>query len=157
MQAATARLSVTTIAFKDGVMAGDTQITSDTLIYRAQKIYKLPDGGLVGGCGPWSKAYKAIAWMLDGEKGESPKFEDAMIVIAKPDGSLWMADDDFPAYPLLDKYIAVGCGAQAAMLAMNDGATAVEAIQKVCKLDSHTSAPVQYLSITKTHKKKKTK
>ena len=154
MQAHNAGLDVTTVAVKDGVMAGDTQITSDTVIYRAQKIYKLPGGGLIGGCGAWSKAYQAIDWMLGGSKGESPRFDGAQVLIAKPDGSLWLADDEFPAYPLLDKFVAIGCGAQAAMLAMSDGSSAVEAIQKVSKLDSHTSAPVQYLSITKNNNKK---
>lgn len=147
-------LSVTTVAFKEGTMAGDTQITAETTIYRAQKIYKTPDGSLVGGCGAWSKAYQALDWMLNGEKGDSPKFDGAQILIARPDGSLWIADDEFPAYPLLDKFIAVGCGAQAAMLAMSDGSSAVEAIQKVSKLDAHTSSPVQYLSLKKTTTRK---
>lgn len=145
---------MTTIAYRDGVMAGDTQLTADTTIYRGKKVYSLPNGSLVGGCGTWSKAYMAIDWLLSGEKGESPKFDDAQLLIVKPDGSIWVADAEFPAYPLLNKYLAVGCGAQAAMLAMNNGASAVEAVKQVSKVDSHTSPPVQFLSIEKLTKKK---
>ena len=150
---------MTTIAFKPPTMAGDTQITADTVVYRAQKIYKLPDGSIAGGCGSWAKAYLAISWLLNGEKGDSPRFDGAQVLIAKPDGSLWLADDEFPAYPLLDKQAAIGCGAQAAMLAMNNGASAIEAVQQVAKVDANTSAPVQFLSIAvkKTTKKQRVK
>jgi hypothetical protein len=149
VQAATIGADVTTAAYKDGTMAADTQLTAGTLIYRAQKVYQLPDGGVVSATGQWSKCYAAIDWLVKGRKGEAPSFKDCQLLIVKKGGSVWLADDYFPEYPVQDAYIAIGCGAQAAMVAMASGASSIEAVQQVAKLDANTSGPVQYLSIKK--------
>lgn len=137
---------MTTVAFRDGCMAADTQVTGDFVV-RAQKIMRLPDGGVAGGCGLWSRAYAGLRWLADGEQGEPPKIKGATLLIAKADGSLWLAEGEFPAYPLLDKYTAIGAGAMAAMTAMNGGASAGEAVKAAARLDAMTSDPVQQLKI----------
>lgn len=144
---------MTTIAYKDGIIAGDTQLSADNVIYRVCKIYQTPDGGLVGGCGEWNKAYAAIDWLLNGKVGEPPEFKEAQLLLIDHKGALWFADESFPAYPILDKHAAIGCGAQAAMLAMNAGATAIEAVRQVISVDSGTSAPVLFLGLEKKRKK----
>jgi len=154
VQAATIGADVTTAAYKDGTMAADTQLTAGTMIYRTQKVYQLPDGGLVSATGQWSRCYAAIDWLVKGRKGEAPSFKDCQLLIVKKDGSVWLADDYFPEYPIQDTQVAIGCGAQAAMVAMESGATAIEAVQRVAKLDANTSGPVQYLSIKKNNNKK---
>jgi hypothetical protein len=127
-------------------MAADTQLTGDYR-YRVQKIVGLPDGGIAGGAGIWSRAYAGLSWLASGEVTEPPKIKGATILILRPDGSLWIAEGDWPAYPLLDKQAAIGCGCQAAMQAMVDGSSPGEAIKKVCKLDAFTGEPVQVLSL----------
>lgn len=137
---------MTTIACKDGCMAADTQLTGD-YVYRAQKLVRLPNGGIAGGAGEWPRAYSALSWLANGEQGDPPAFKKAEVLILQPDGSLWLAEEAFPAYPLLDKAAAIGSGAQAAMLAMLGGASAVEAVKAVAKFEPNTSEPVQMLSI----------
>lgn len=141
---------MTTIAFKDGVMAADTQITSDYAIH-APKIFRLPDGGVAGGAGDWSRAYAGIKWLMEGEKGDPPNLGDADILIARADGTLWKANEEFPAYPLLDKMAAIGCGALAAIVAMRGGSTAVEAVQAVAVSDIYTNDPVMSMAVEPTH------
>lgn len=136
---------MTTVAVKDGVMAADTQITSDYAIH-APKLFRLPDGGVAGGAGDWSRAYAGIKWLMEGERGDPPNLSDADILILRPDGSIWKANEEFPAYPLLDKVAAIGCGSLAAMVAMRGGASAVEAVMSVAASDVYTNAPVMSMT-----------
>lgn len=153
---------MTVIAFKDGVMAADTQITSHNHKNRAQKIVRLPDGGVAGGCGLWCTAYGVLKWLADGgslddpsllfrEKEWAPSVKEAQVLIARPDGTLWLLEDDFPAYPLMDGFAAVGCGADAAVMAMRSGASAVEAVNAVTEQDALCSAPVQSMELQDTY------
>lgn len=143
---------MTTIAVKDGVMAADTQLSSST-IHRVQKIYPLPGGGCVGGCGEWSKAYAAISWLLGGRQGESPEFEGAELVLMKPDGSVWIACERFPEFPLLEDVAALGCGSAAAMALMTHGLGAKEAVRATCRTDPGSSEPVQVFKLPRRRKR----
>lgn len=145
---------MTTIAASVVGMAADTQLTGEYK-FRVQKIFALPDGGIAGGAGDWVRAYAGLQWLLGGEVGDPPKIKGASLLILRPDGSLWIADNDWPAFPLLDKTAAIGCGAQAAMVAMASGKSPAEAVKEVCKLDAYTGDPVQYLTLEPKAKRKK--
>lgn len=135
-------------------MAGDTQCSGDYTM-RLQKVFRLPDGGVVGMAGKVAEAYAAVKWLLEGEQGEAPKFKGGCLLILSPDGLLWYADDQFPAVPLLDKMAAIGSGSQAAMVAMRAGASAAEAVKKAAEVDPYTSEPVQALSIESQPRKRR--
>jgi len=152
---------VTIIAYKDGVMAADTMLSAFNSQSRAQKIVRLPDGGVAGGCGLWSRAYSGLRYLMEGGDCDDrhapdgmqgpPCIREACILIAKPDGSLWLLEDEFPAFPLRDKTAAVGCGAEAAMMAMGLGLSAIEAVAKVTKQDVLCGEPVQSMEVHETH------
>ncbi len=137
---------MTTVAAKNGEMVADTQCTGDYTL-RVQKIFRLQDGGVVGMAGNPARGYAAAQWMAAGEQGDPPKMKGASLLILRPDGSLWVADDELPAFPLLDKEAAIGSGAAMAMTAMRAGASAGEAVRQVAKLDPYTSDPIQILKI----------
>lgn len=139
---------MTTVAAKDGCMAADTQLTGDYRL-RAQKIVQLADGTLVGGAGTWHRCWAAMCWLLGGEQGDPPKLKDACLLIMKPDGSLWMAEEEFPAFPLLDREAAIGSGAASAITAMRGGMSAGEAVKTACRIDCGSSDPVQMLRLPK--------
>jgi hypothetical protein len=143
----------TVVATQDG-MAADTQSTGD-YTYRVQKIHRLPDGGIVGFCGVTCRGYAGAKWMADGEVGEPPKIKGAFLLVLRPDKTLWLVDGEFPAYPLLDKVAAIGCGALAAMTALQCGKNAIEAVKEASKLDAYTSDPVQYLALEPKAKRRK--
>jgi hypothetical protein len=153
---------VTIIAYKDGVMAADTMLSSFNSQSRAQKLVRLPDGGVAGGCGLWSTAYGVLRWLADGgdlddaaalmrERDWLPPVKEAAILIARPDGSLWLLEDEFPAFPLRDSVAAIGCGADAALMGMSLGLSAVEAVAKVTKQDVLCGEPVQSMEVEATH------
>lgn len=147
---------MTTVAAKNGEIAADTQLTG-AYVFRVQKVVRLQDGGVAGGAGHWAKAYAGLSWLAAGEQGEPPKIKGVDILIIRPDGSIWIAEGEWPAYPLLDKFAAIGAGAQAAVAAMQDGAGAVEAVKKAARIDPYTSDPVQTLSIEKPAARKRAK
>lgn len=152
---------MTIIAFKDGVMAADTMLSSHNSQCRAQKIVRLPDGGVAGGCGAWNRAYSGLKYLADGGDLDAranprtpegpPNIEGATLLIAKTDGSLWLLEDEFPAFPIRDMVAAVGCGSDAAMMAMTLGLSAIEAVAKVTKQDVLCGDPVQSMEVQETH------
>jgi hypothetical protein len=142
---------MTTIAAKDGCMAADTQLTGEYRL-RAQKIVQLTDGTLVGGAGAWHRCWAGMLWMLGGEQGDPPKLKDACLLIMRPDGSLHLAEEEFPSFPLLDREAAIGSGAAAAVMAMRAGASAGDAVKATCRIDCGTSEPVQMLRLPKPKK-----
>lgn len=152
---------MTIIAFKGGVMAADTMLSDGNKQNRVQKIFRLPDGGVAGGCGQWNRAYQGLKYLSDGGDMDArpnprtpegpPSIDGALILVAKPDGSLWLVEDEFPAYPLRDETVAIGCGSDAAQMAMTLGLSAVEAVAKVTKQDVLCADPVQSMEVQETH------
>ena len=57
---------MTVIAYKAGVMAADTMLSAYNSQHRAQKIVRLPDGGVAGGCGQWNRAWAGLKYLADG-------------------------------------------------------------------------------------------
>jgi hypothetical protein len=152
---------MTIIAFKDGVMAADTMLSAHNSQTRAQKIMRLPDGGVAGACGQWNRAYSALRYLADGGSLDDrpsqrtqegpPNIDGATLLVAKPDGSLWLLEDEFPAFPIRDAVAAVGCGSDAALMAMTLGLSAVEAVAKVTKQDVLCGDPVQSMEVQQPH------
>lgn len=139
---------MTTVAYSDGVLAADTQLSDEALVYRVQKIDELPDGSLIGGAGDWSRAFLYMQWMKSESAGPPPKLKGAILLRITPDGCLWL-NEGGGFYPLLNKNnVAIGSGAQAAMALMEQGKSAVEAIKAVTQLDQYTSNPVQALTLS---------
>lgn len=95
-----------------------------------------------------------MCWLLGGEQGDPPKLKDSCLLVMKPDGGLWMVEDEFPAFPLLDREAAIGSGAAAAMTAMRGGMSAGEAVKAVCRIDPNTSDPVQMLRLPKPKRRR---
>ena len=147
-------------------MAADTMLSAHNQQNRAQKLVRLPDGGVAGACGQWNRAYQALRYLEDGGDPDArdglPKFDGASVLIARPNGSLWVAEDEFPPFPLLDSVAAIGCGSDAALMAMSLGLSAVDAVSRVTRQDVLCGDPVQSMEIVpernmppiKTHTRK---
>lgn len=133
---------MTTIAISDGLVAVDSQLTGGNYAVRAQKLVRLPDGGVAVGAGAWRTAYAGLMWLANGERGEPPDLEGASIIIVRPDQSIWIAEEQFPAYPILDRVYASGCGADMARLLMAQGADPVQAVAEACEHDAMSSGPI---------------
>jgi hypothetical protein len=138
---------MTTIAIKDGVVAADSQTTAHNYIFRAVKMVRLPDGGVAVKCGDASAGYAGLKWLAEGERGDPPDITGATVVIYRPDYSIWVADDRWPAFPILDTEYGGGCGLDLVRLLLSQGRSAVEAVAEACEHDAMSSAPVLYMEV----------
>jgi len=137
---------LTTIAFKNGVLAADTQATC-SYHSRVRKIHRMPDGVLLGGCGSTQDCHLVAEWLKGGQEGKLPRSLEADFIIVLPNGSILIAEGRFPPFPLTAKFAAIGSGSPVAMGAMEAGATALEAVKIAAKHDGGTSGPFHTLRL----------
>ena len=142
---------MTTIAYKDGVIAYDSRITRDTeILYddfqkcREEKGVKFI---LSGKTSHYSRLIAAYFGSI-----ESRDLSCAAIVI-DADG-LWYAGNDaedgfWKSPPVSDRPYAIGSGGLHALTAMDMGATAAEAVEMAKKRDTCTGGQVRTLIIEK--------
>lgn len=70
-----------------------------------------------------------------------------MVVIVRPDKSIWIAEGMFPAYPILETDYAMGCAQDLIRAFMDEGYGPLEAIAKACELDAVSSAPIVSMKV----------
>jgi hypothetical protein len=138
---------MTTYAIKDGMAAADSQATQGGYVTRAQKVWRLPDGGVTTGAGDASALFAGWRWLQNGEQGEPPEIEGAEIAIIRPDGSISVAQGRWPAVPMLDREYASGNGQDFARAALAEGKTAVEAVLAACAHDHYSSGPIMAMTV----------
>lgn len=138
---------MTTAAIAHGVVAVDSQCTDGGHAFRMQKLVRLTDGGVAVCAGGAAAGWAGLKWLADGERGDPPDIEGATVVIVRPDHSIWLADERWPAFPLMDKTYAIGCGADFARKAMADGADPIQAVSEACDLDLMSSGPILSLTV----------
>jgi ATP-dependent protease HslVU (ClpYQ) peptidase subunit len=141
---------MTTITYRDGVMAADSRAYSGNKVPIGEKIKlrRLDDGTLIGAS---TSTCGAAGWVLDWVEAGCPavaggtellpdKFD---VIVVRPDGSVFYGSDT-PVLtgPLDAPYLAAGSGQEYALGAMAHGATAVEAVRAACLLDVWSGLPV---------------
>lgn len=126
---------MTTIAYRDGVMAADSGSWTGGTVHRwASKLAVGPDGTLYGACGDAAECNAYLKWVNGGCCGESPKPRHladraSFTVLIAPRGApirllVASGEEIFDA-----PYMAIGGGSDAAMGALFVGASAQHAIQ----------------------------
>lgn len=141
---------MTTITYRDGVMAADSRAYGGDKVPIGSKvkIKRMEDGTLVGatstivGGSAW-----AIQWWEDGcpqKPGEHVNLPSAFTLLAvKPNGEAYMANDHGALTGPLDApFLAIGSGEQYALGAMAHGANAIDAVRASCRLDVWSELPV---------------
>lgn len=146
---------MTTIAYRDGVMAADSCLTEESesggsRAYQCRKIYKkrVVSGPtsrevLIGLSGAGGPGLLFLEWYGSGM--ERPEIMDkdmgdfgALVV----DGdTIAVYDRFYVAEPVIERYHAIGSGAKCAFVAMDMGATALHAVQQAAIRDVYTRPP----------------
>lgn len=136
---------MTTIAYRDGVLAVDGRISGEHTLYsdKEKKLSRLKDGSLVAYAGTVADCQKFLRWA---RKGDFAK--------PHPKGSyvcVWLRDEGLTEYTgndgkhiVLNKkqFHAWGSGHLSALGAMHHGATAVEAVKCAAKVDLRTGGKI---------------
>lgn len=143
--------AVTTIAYRNGVLAADTGISShDSRIGHTTKIARNNNGDLAGAAGGAVYCYQFLTWFSNGENGEapSPKKEDGSYdrgVVFRASGKLEVHEPGGFFEIAEVNYFAFGSGRPEALGAMHHGATAKEAVAAAMAHDSGTYGSIEVL------------
>ena len=137
---------MTTIAYRDGVIASDTLVSAGgTKVGRVQKIGKIGPV-LFGASGSLAQAQRFGDWVRGGMKGAPPQFE-------KEEGEGFVIHKDcIVTYSgagidrMSAPYFASGSGWQFALGAMAAGACAEQAVRLAITLDNGSGGEVTVLS-----------
>lgn len=136
---------MTTIAYRDDVIAGDTQITcGGTIDGWAQKVFR--KGGLLyatTGCSGLGDAF--LTWVANGMRGDAPtmKRDDGEangLLFPGDDRVVWRFKDVWASHRA--PYFAFGSGAEIALGAMIAGATAEAAVRAAAQRDTSTGGEI---------------
>lgn len=138
---------MTTVAFRDGVLAADSLASDESCAIQVQKIVRLPKGDVAGGAGSLPEVTNALQWLAKGGKGAAPSIEGSTLLFTV-DGVLHLAGGGWPGVPVKG-FAAIGSGAQGALVAMKLGCTAEQAVTAVAGVDHCTGGEIDVLAYAK--------
>lgn len=153
---------MTTIVYRDGIVAADSQLSTGgdwSSPWPAKKLERHGDD-ILGLCGDWAAVRVLKAWVLGGFEGDQPTVGNCTLVQITPDQLICYSQGAMILEP--GEFLSWGSGAPVAMAAMLAGASAKEAVRIACQLDPWSSGPVTWmrrptLSTGKTSVKTSTK
>lgn len=127
---------MTVIAYKDGVMAADGQVTSDGTIMLSNEVkcfYK--DGHVFGVAGLFGEALILQKWFTNGMKGDPPTItSETEGMLVSPDGIVYGLWEHQMMVPLENRdFYVIGSGFHIATGAMEMGASAIKAVEIAIK------------------------
>ena len=164
---------MTTIALKDGVMACDSKCTDEfgAFLTRTQKIFRLPNGALLGTAGDADArelmdllgkatlkrlpSRKELAETQCGFSGilafqSGQVFGVHIYMLEKGSDAEWSAQ----IVEIEERMAAVGSGQQFAIGAMAAGRSARDAVEIACRFDSYSQGPVKEVPVKAARKPK---
>lgn len=136
---------MTTIAWKDGIMAADSQMTINNYKTSTIKLYGLADVGVLGIAGAGSAMSRIMDWWLGGCEGDPPTLspEDREMgsactgLLCTRKGVFYLEDGIYP-HQITAAYASIGSGSDFAVAVMANGGSAVEAIDSAKLHDIYT-------------------
>lgn len=135
---------MTTIAYKDGVMAADEQNSWHSAT--VNKLWRLKDGSVIGFAGARDQGLEALAWIKNTDLPK-PTVDDLHILRAYPDGRLSVYKERLVEVFLEEDVFAIGSGSEYAMGAMAAGGRAIDAVKIAAMFDPSTGDGVRTLVV----------
>jgi hypothetical protein len=141
---------MTTIIATPTAIYSDSNVVDSNAVFKAQKIFRFRNR-LVGCAGDADMCLAFQEGMRLGRKPKIPPKTDeeernfnALVVDKK---GIWHFDSTFSGDLVLEPFMAVGTGADAARGAMMHGASPEQAVEIACRIDSNSRGPVQVLTL----------
>lgn len=143
---------MTTIAFRDGVMAADTRAYSGNRapIGTKSKVHRLDDGTLIGVSSTIPGGGETvIQWWREKLNSEIALPAAFSMLAVNQAGEVFYANDTpNVSGPLTGDFFSIGSGSDFAIGAMEVGADAVSAVITAAKHDVWSDVPVDALSLS---------
>lgn len=145
---------MTTIVYRDGILAGDRRAYSGDKkpIGTKTKIHRLEDGTLWGVSSSNVGADALLKRWIEG--GCAPadcndlKPESFELIVVRPDGEIFYANGNLDlSGPLTADYVAIGSGDHYALGALATGVSAQEAVRIASDLDIWSGGGIDTLSL----------
>lgn len=146
---------MTTIAWRDGVLASDSLATDDACGVFVRKSAQLGSGDVAGGAGNLNEVTAALNWLANGCEGDAPDIANTAILFTR-DGQPYLASGGWPGAPV-KSFCAIGSGAQGALVAMKLGLSAAEAVAAVSGIDTATGGEIDVWTPRPKRKKRQGK
>ena len=158
---------MTTIAYKDGIMAADSKCTdswSGAFVTKTHKIWRLKNKALVGQCGD-ADSRDVFALLENATPRKMPTRQaladtkcSGSYIVAFPKGQVFLVDIETrdmgdgaewsgSSLEMEERWCAVGSGQQFALGAMAAGKSAQDAVLIACRYDSFSQAPVRVVPV----------
>lgn len=141
---------MTTIAYRDGVLAADSLVTlGETALPGAtKKITRLPSGDLFGFCGALADGMMLLKALLD-EEEDLPTWRGGTtgVLIEKKTGRISVYEGHGPFIYEPARFGAWGSGMEFALGALAAGASAEQAVKIATKFDINSRGPVRALKL----------
>lgn len=144
---------MTTIAYRDGVLASDSLGNRNGLRRKVKKVYRVGDH-IMGGCGNYQDCIAFVNWWPQRNERElsfrqysgDKDAPDLYMIVVGPGGAQAWGEHLQPT-DILDDFYAVGSGASAAMAAMHMGASAEEAVRIASLVDIGTGGDIETVTL----------
>lgn len=144
---------MTTIAFDGKSVAADKLCGGR---YTVPKLWRLPDGSVIGGAGDYDQIVEVVAWISEGAaEDRKPRFPDdrengSDILLVESDGkAFWLTWPYLRKVQITEKFEAIGSGSEFALGAMAMGASAQRAVQIASRFDPNTGRGVSVVHLDK--------
>lgn len=148
---------MTVIAYRNGVMAGDSLWTGDKgmVLNKKGKVTKFDTGALYGASGACDDrelmarlAGVEYEWQLPSCKELVDMDADNVVALfVLPDGSMWFVatgEEEGGVVAVQGDYAAVGCGAPIALGAMWHNASALMAVRAAIEHNAYCRGPITF-------------
>ena len=141
---------MTTIAYRDGVLAADTGATCGSSRNGAvSKIVRRADGAMAGAGGSASYTHAFLKWFVSGD-GQAPDAKEDnnsmdSAVVFMTDGTIEVYEPR-GSFTITAPYYAMGSGRPEALGAMFAGADAKRAVEAAMAHDAHTFGSITLLT-----------
>jgi hypothetical protein len=139
---------MTTIAYKDGIVAVDSLSSADGIILSntEKKIFKL-SCGIVVGCGLTREIWQMVRWLESATdlNCDQPSNESTVLLFTPKEITVFREGSYYYESP--KHCFSWGSGYGIALGAMAQGATAITAVKIACKLDIYSGGKVKWAQI----------
>jgi hypothetical protein len=137
---------LTTIVWKDGLLATDSRVNQDTIPLKGS--YKLihTDTHAYALSGNLVEALTFVDWVEDSppDAVKPPVDGFSILKMNKVTGRAWCIEGGYDL-PIEDKFFCLGSGGEVARGALEVGATVQQAMRAAIRWDTASGGPIQYV------------
>lgn len=149
--------AVTTIAYRDGIVAADSQLNLGNIkVKSSPKIVLLSSGEILAAAGWMYNIAKAQAFFDQknwrDKLDDAPEFEEGFDAILFSKGKPYYCSRNCIPFPVEHPFFAIGSGTDIALAAMYTGMSAPDAVLLASELDIYTNNKVQIVNVQDAQK-----